>query len=149
MTKYRFIDCVDLVGEACKKYEGEKKYISTGTVNNDYISEKDVEFVSYNNKPSRANLSVKVGDILFAKMKETQKTLLIDKEKGSYIYSTGFCAIHPKEKVITERCLYHLIRSNAFLSQKDKYRSGATQKAITNEGLKKIMINIPLLFTDK
>lgn len=39
--------------------------------------------------------------------------------------------------------MYYLITSNQFLNQKDKYCSGATQKAITAEGLKKINISIP------
>ena len=33
MTKYRFSDCVDIVGEACKKYDGDKK----GSLNNHVV----------------------------------------------------------------------------------------------------------------
>ena len=36
-----------------------------------------------------------------------------------------------------------MVNSELFLSQKDKNCSGATQKAITNEGLNKIVINVP------
>ena len=45
--------------------------------------------------------------------------------------------------VLTDRCLYHLLTSKAFLDQKDKNCSGATQKAITNAGLSKITIKVP------
>ena len=61
----------------------------------------------------------------------------------NHIYSTGFYAVRAKEKVITDKCLLHLLTSDTFLNQKDKNCSGATQKAITNTGLEKIMVNIP------
>ena len=52
-------------------------------------------------------------------------------------------AIAPKKGILTSECLYYLLNSNIFQRQKDKYSSGATQKAITNKGLEKIIVNIP------
>ncbi len=143
MKTLLFTDCVDLVGTTCKTFEGTKKYISTGAVNIDHIVESDVEIVDYSEKPSRANLEVKNADILFAKMQGTKKTLIIDLEKSEHIYSTGFCAVRAKKGILTERCLYHLLTSDTFLSQKDQNCSGATQKAINNAGLEKITIKVP------
>ena len=138
-----FTDCVDIVGSAVPAFEGTKKYISTGALEDDHIDFSQVENVTYANKPSRANLACLQGDIVFAKMQGTRKTLLLNQESAEYIYSTGFCAVRAKESIITKRCLYHLITSDYFLSQKDKYCSGSTQKAITNSGLQKIMISVP------
>ena len=138
-----FTECVDLVGSACMPFDGAKKYVSTGAVDVDHINDSDTEIVDYTGKPSRANLEVKVGDVLFAKMQGTKKTLLIDAVLAKHIYSTGFCAVRAKESVLTDRCLYHLLTSEMFLSQKDKNCSGATQKAITNAGLGKIIIHVP------
>ena len=138
-----FTDCVDFVGTACQPFDGEKKYISTGAVDIDHISECDIEMVDFDGRPSRANLQVKPGDILFAKMQSTKKTLAIDETLSNNVYSTGFCAVKTKKGVLTDRCLYHLLTSDAFLSQKDKNCSGATQKAITNTGLEKIIIRVP------
>ena len=138
-----FTECVDLVGSACMPFDGAKKYVSTGAVDVDHINDSDTEIVDYTGKPSRANLEVKVGDVLFAKMQGTKKTLLIDAVLAKHIYSTGFCAVRAKESVLTDRCLYHLLTSEMFLSQKDKNCSGATQKAITNAGLGKIVIHVP------
>jgi len=101
--------------------------------------------VTYQARPSRANLVVANGDILFAKMCDTKKTLYIDSDNAEYIFSTGFCAVRAKENVITTKLLYHIITSDQFLKQKDRYSSGATQKAITNVGLKKIVISVPPL----
>lgn len=143
MQKKFFTDCVDIVGSACKQYDGEKNYISTGAVDVDYIVPSEVEQFDYINRPSRANLEVNKGDILFAKMQGTKKTLLINELLAQNVYSTGFCAVRPKDGILIERCLYHLVSSEIFLLQKDKNCSGATQKAITNAGLGKIMIKVP------
>ena len=143
MKALPFTECVDLVGSACKPFSWSKKYVSTGAVDVDHINEADIEIVCYDGRPSRANLEVCSGDVLFAKMQGTKKTLLIDSSLAGNIYSTGFCAVRAKEGILTDRCLYHLLSSEMFLVQKDKHCSGATQKAITNSGLEKIVIHVP------
>lgn len=141
--KMKFTDCVDIVGTSCKKFEGTKNYISTGAIDEDHISESDIEIIEFEGKPSRANLVVSEGDVIFAKMQSTKKTMLIDEKLAKHVYSTGFCAVRAKQGVLTNKCLLHLLSSGTFLSQKDRNCSGATQKAITNIGLEKIMVNIP------
>lgn len=143
MNKLSFTDCVYITETVVKNFDGTKKYVSTGALDCDHIDYSQVEEVTYDSKPSRANLTAHAGDILFAKMQGTKKTIILDAETKEHIYSTGFCAVKPKPEVITNRCLYHLISSAEFLHQKDKYCSGATQKAITNSGLQKIIISIP------
>ena len=138
-----FTDCVELVGTSCPPFDGQRQYVSTGAVDVDHISEGDVEVVEYSTKPSRANLVAECGDILFAKMQGTKKTLQINSTLVNNVYSTGFCAVRAKTSVLTSRCLYHLLTSETFLDQKDRNCSGATQKAITNAALSKITINLP------
>ena len=138
-----FTDCVELVGTSCPPFDGQRQYVSTGAVDVDHISEGDVEVVEYSTKPSRANLVAECGDILFAKMQGTKKTLQINSTLVNNVYSTGFCAVRAKTSVLTSRCLYHLLTSEKFLDQKDRNCSGATQKAITNAALSKITINLP------
>ena len=140
----KFTDCIEIVGSKPTLYEGTKQYVSTGAVEEYFINEKSIEEYSYKERPSRADLVGKSGDILFAKMAETKKTLILDKETENYLFSTGFFAIRPKNGILTTKCLYYLLNSKNFLSQKDKNSSGATQKAITNAGLEKINVNIPL-----
>ena len=138
-----FTDCVELVGTSCPPFDGQRQYVSTGAVDVDHISEGDVEVVEYSTKPSRANLVAECGDILFAKMQGTKKTLQINSTLVNNVYSTGFCAVRAKTSVLTSRCLYHLLTSETFLDQKDRNCSGATQKAITNAALSKITLNLP------
>ena len=142
----KFTDCIEIVGSKPTLYEGTKQYVSTGAVEEYFINEKSIEEYSYKERPSRADLVGKSGDILFAKMAETKKTLILDKETEKYLFSTGFFAIRPKNGILTTKCLYYLLNSKNFLNQKDKNSSGATQKAITNAGLEKINVNIPLFF---
>ena len=143
MIKRNILDCMKLVGEAPSYYENEKTYVSTGAVDCDHIDYTQSEKVKYENRPSRANLSVNEGDILFAKMCGTKKTLLVDKTMSNCLFSTGFYAVRANESVITTQLLYYLLSSYQFLSQRDQNSSGATQKAITNSGLKKINVSVP------
>lgn len=127
----------DISGNSVKNYQGSRKYIATGDiVNNKICSYTEVE---YKNKPSRANQEAELGDVLFAKMKETRKVICITEDNVDCIYSTGFYVIKPKKSVLTEY-LYWLFNSSNFNRNKDKLCKGATQKALNNEGLKKIAI---------
>ena len=132
------LDYCTISGESVKKYEGTKRYVATG----DVIENKIINFseVDYMNKPSRANQIAKVGDLLFAKMKETKKVIKIDEENSKNIYSTGFCVIRPNEGILTDY-IYWVLNSPKFNRDKDRNCKGATQKALNNDGLKKIKIN--------
>ena len=143
MIKRNILDCMTLVGGTPSRFEGEKTYVSTGAVDCDHVDYAQTERVTYDNRPSRANLSVAEGDILFAKMCGTKKTLRIDRPLSEHLYSTGFCAVRANESLMDAALLYHLLASDQFLTQKDQNSSGATQKAITNAGLRKIVIQIP------
>ena len=133
----KILDFSTISGESVKKYEGIKKYIATGDITNNKIS--SYTEVDYSNKPSRANQIAKIGEVLFAKMKDTIKVITINNKNSEYIYSTGFYIIKPKENVLTDY-LYWLFNSPKFNIDKDKYCKGATQKALNNEGLSKIEI---------
>ena len=143
MIKRNILDCMTLVGGTPSHFEGEKTYVSTGAVDCDHVDYAQTERVTYDNRPSRANLSVAEGDILFAKMCGTKKTLRIDRPLSEHLYSTGFCAVRANESLMDATLLYHLLASDQFLTQKDQNSSGATQKAITNAGLRKIVIQVP------
>ena len=143
MIKHNILECMLLVGATPSRFKGEKIYVSTGAVDCDQVDYNQTEMVTYTDRPSRANLVAADGDILFAKMCGTKKILRVDSESAEYLFSTGFYAVRAKEAVITTRLLYHILTSDQFLKQKDQHSSGATQKAITNAGLKKIMISVP------
>ena len=134
----KILNFCEIPGSSVKIYEGKRKYIATGDIlNNKIISFEEVD---YKNKPSRANQNVEIGDVIFAKMQNTKKVIIITKENVDNIYSTGFYVIKPKKNVTSE-FLFWLFNSKKFNDDKDKNCKGATQKAINNEGLNKIAIN--------
>ena len=133
----RLLDCCKISNQSVNKYEGTRKYIATGDiVNNNIVT---YEEYYYDSKPSRANLQIEEGTVIFAKMKDTIKVLIGDKDNKNNIYSTGFCSLIPNNNILSKYLFYYL-NSESFNNQKNKYSSGATQQAINNEKLKKIMI---------
>ena len=130
-------------------YEGTKPYVSTGAVDNDKIDGAQVEYWSYSERPSRANLYPALGDVLFAKMQATRKTLLIDESCADRLYSTGFYALTPIADKIDTRFLIHYLQSDEFSRAKDKECKGATQKALNGDGFRKLTIKLPRLLDQR
>jgi len=139
MNEKAFVDCITFSGSTVATFEGQRQYLSTGALKGNVIDYAELEEIAFATKPSRANLNVRVGDILFAKMQNTIKVLEISDETKDLIVSTGFFVVRPQANVDSEFILQYL-NSSEFNTQKDKYCSGATQKAINNAGLKNIEI---------
>lgn len=141
------LDVSKISDKRVEEYNGKKRYSATGDV--DYNKITSFEEVEYKNKPSRANRMVLSGEILFAKMKGTTKVLKItDEIAEEYIFSTGFTTLKNK-KDINKDYLYYTLISEYFQNEKDKYCSGATQKAINNTNLKKVKIPVPPMETQE
>lgn len=134
------LDYCEINNSKVLKFEGNKKYIATGDVIDNEI--KSFRSVTFEDKPSRANLVLSDNEVLFAKMKNTIKVLLGDKNNSENIYSTGFYCLKPNEKVLP-KLLYYYLNSIQFNKQKDLHCKGATMKAINDDGLKKIMVTFP------
>ena len=81
MNKIKLTDIAPYSGRRVQPFSGAKRYMSTGDLKEDNLSFEDV---SYETKPSRADILVSEGDILFAKM-TTNKALQIDKELDGII----------------------------------------------------------------
>lgn len=121
-----------------KPFDGKKRYLATGNLSNQGID--NFLFVDYENKPSRADLMVSERDLILARMKATNKVFLIDYDSEDLIVSTGFLTLKPKDG-FDGRYLYHYFRSETFQRLKDRYCSGATQKAINNNSFKKLKVS--------
>ncbi len=120
---------VEITNKRVKLFKGERQYLATGDLSGDGVDKLVV--VDYESRPSRADLLVDEGDFVVARMKATNKVLLIDSAVSDYIVSTGFLTLKPR-KEFHARYLYHYLRSSKFQDQKDRYCTGATQKAINN-----------------
>lgn len=138
------LDYMDLVKPGAKRFDGIKKYVATGSLETGLIT--DFIEIDDANKPSRANVEVQKGDVLFAKMKDTEKVFLIEAEHTDYLFSTGFSVLRIKDKQkFIPKYIYYWLRSSYFQNKKNEECSGATQKAISNNKLKEFKIIAPPL----
>jgi type I restriction enzyme S subunit len=101
------------------------------------------EPVTYEERPSRADLTVQPGDVCFARMQGTEKILEFDADHADLILSTGFAVLRPMPDKLHSGFLRHWLRTREFQSSKDQLCSGATQKAITNEKIEQLTIPLP------
>ena len=140
------ISIAPIIHDTLNPFEGEIPYMATGDLTNE--NSKEMEFVTYTNRPSRADLTAKTGDIVLARMKATNKVLLVNNHESSYIYSTGFLILRPTNG-IDKKFLFHYLQSSNFQDNKDKFCTGATQKSINNQNFAKLKIPLPPLHIQK
>ncbi|MBO5096182.1 MAG: restriction endonuclease subunit S [Erysipelotrichaceae bacterium] len=136
----KLLDYCEISNKKVLKYDGEKKYIATGDLEKNLIVNSTM--VTFENKPSRANLLLNENELLFAKMKNTNKVLIGNLENINNIYSTGFYCLKTKDSLFP-KFLYYYLNSQKFNFQKDLYCSGATMKSINDKGLNKIEVEFP------
>lgn len=139
---------LELVKSGVNKFSGLKKYIATGSLETGKII--DFIEIDYETRPSRANMEVQLNDVLFAKMKDTEKVFLVSENEKKFLFSTGFSVLRVKnyEKVFPAYIFYWLKSSN-FQKKKNEECSGATQKAINETRFIKFKLIIPPLPTQK
>jgi len=136
MKQVLLAKAVRIKNQRVKPFDGEKEYLATGGLVGNKIK---TEFVTYATKPSRADLLVTKNQLIVARMKETNKVLLVDEKQSDVIVSTGFLVLDVQEGW-DSGFLFHYFVSDFFQKQKDKFSIGATQKAINNEKFKEILI---------
>jgi len=135
------LDVAPLSSERVGPFHGSRPYLATGDLGDD--GELSPQMVTFENKPSRADLAVAVGDVCFARMAATRKVMQFDERHSNLILSTGFAILRPAPEKLDSGYLRHWLNLDSTQSRKDKLCSGATQKAITNEKIADLLIPIP------
>lgn len=138
----KLYEVCDIVSDSPKEFIGVKKYYSTGAIAND--NNPVAEEVTFANRPSRANSYPKLNDVGFAKMKLTNKVILVDSFFKDSIFSTGFCFLRPKQN-LNSRYLYHYVISHLFQNIKDSLAGDGIMGGIKNSDVKEIEIPLPSL----
>ena len=139
----KLVEQLNYLPTGVKEFKGTKKYYSTGSIQeNEFIPEGEF---TYTNRPSRANRRAVIGDVLQARMKATDKGLLIDEKLDGQLFSTGFLQVRPFGNTYNNKLLYYLIKSEIFLSQKNELATGSTQEALTDNGANEIELPLPPL----
>ncbi|MBS8121781.1 restriction endonuclease subunit S, partial [Candidatus Vampirococcus lugosii] len=133
-------------GSGIINFNGEKKYLSTSSIQGNKIISFE-KYITFNKRPSRANIQAIIDNIYFAKMRYTLKVIKANNELyNKYILSTGFLGLNTS---INSDYLYQFILSDDFNKQKDLYAEGSTQEAINNGDLKNIFITFPQSFQEQ
>ena len=134
----------ELIKPGLDIFDGEKIYLATGDVNGTSIND-NAERTTYPTRKSRANMQPSKNSIWFAKMKDSVKHITVTKSSldliNDYIFSTGFCGLQCNDMSICYLTAY--INQPQFEEMKDMLAHGATQKAVSNEGLSKILFSEP------
>lgn len=125
-------------------FSDEKDYIATANVSKNNIV-GTLEKITFDKRPSRANMQPIIDSIWFAKMVGEHKAIMIDKDDKllleKTILSTGFLGINPKPY---KKCfLYCFINSDAFTQLKNSLATGAVQIALNNTSFSSMNIILP------
>lgn len=147
ISAVKIIDALDIINDTVKPYENTRPYLDTGGLKFSDIDE--IKYFNFHEKPSRANLNVKSGDLILARMQSTVKAKLIVDEDEDLMISTGFLVLRPAKSIIEPAYLFYIITSSYFQNEKDRLCSGSTQKAINNSNFKKLSIPLPPLEEQK
>lgn len=137
----KLVEQLNFLPTGVDEFKGTKEYYSTGSIQeNEFIPEGEFTFI---NRPLRANRIVEIGDVLQARMKGTDKGVLVDDKLNGQLFSTGFLQVRPYGETYNNRLLYYLIKSEFFLTQKNELVTGSTQEALTDNGASEIEIPLP------
>lgn len=147
MRRVPITKAAPLTAERVSRFAGTRPFLATGAVaaNGDL----DPEPVTYDARPSRADLIARRGDVCFARMKNTVKVRVFEAADEDLILSTGFAVLRPNPDLMDARYLAHFLRTADFQAAKDRLCSGATQKAITNANIKLLAVPLPPLSEQK
>jgi len=141
MKSTPLLNVVDNVTGGPAWFSGVRPYFATADIEG--VTLRNGVPVTFEDRPSRANLVGEPGDVLFAKMQATEKVFQITDEASEAIFSTGFFNLRPRRAKVHPRYLFWFLRSDYFQAEKDRLCTGATQKALTLGGLEKISIPLP------
>ncbi len=141
------IEVSSIAKSGVRRFHGRRKYVKTGDVSdNEIIASSEV---TYEIRPSRANMEVQEGDVLCARMKATEKVILVSARERDNLFSTGFAVLRPKSEIILPEFLMYYLRSKPFQTRKNRVSHGATQKAVNNSDLQKLPVPVPPLDIQK
>lgn len=141
-------DYFEIVGSGINEFTGKKDYLSTESIKGTKIEKIECP-VTYEDRPSRANMQPIINSVWFAKMQSTLKVYAFtknnEKEINQYILSTGFTGIKILNRNISPEYIRIYLATDRFNLEKDKLCTGSTQRGINNSFIIKIKIPIPFL----
>lgn len=136
----------EVLNSGIDKFRNSKGYLSTSSIEWNKIIDIECD-ITYNDRPSRANMQPRLDTVWFAKMKNTVKVYDFTKENQveveKYILSTGFTGLLCNRSKAYPKYIGKIFLSPWFNQIKDNLAHGSTQKAVNNQDIKKILIPLP------
>ncbi|MDR1033153.1 MAG: hypothetical protein LBL41_00015 [Bifidobacteriaceae bacterium] len=134
----------EIIKPKIDKFDGEKVYLDTSTVNDLQISSG--EKITYENRASRANMQPVSNSIWFAKMQNSTKHVIVGRWSKDIInetvLSTGFMGLKVADYALSY--VAGFIRTPYFELTKNNIAHGATMSGIGNDDMKFIKLIIPM-----
>lgn len=134
------------ISENVRKYVGRKRYYATADIEGLSVARAGTDYL-YADKPSRAQKQPVPNSVWFARMKDTYKIAwygsLNTQRTSGLVLSSGFAGFEAADSELWP-LLFLTISSKEFHVQKDLYCTGATQMSLTNEGLARISMPLPV-----
>ncbi len=142
-------DLVEIEKEKSKKLKTKNltvQYIELADINTDYMEISNATIMPIHELPSRASYELKDYDIITAVAGNsigTKKHMsaLVTKKYSGAICTNGFRILRPKNINLYYLLLY--LKSDLFLHQVNKFRTGAAIPSISDEDLRNILIPLP------
>ncbi|MCI6107220.1 MAG: restriction endonuclease subunit S [Candidatus Faecimonas sp.] len=132
----------EIIKSGINTFDKEKIYLDTSSING-INNLSNGEVITYSKRPSRANMQPINNSVWFAKMKGSEKILLLTENDNDIvnnnILSTGFLGIKASGKFPLS-LLFSIIISNNFKIQRDLNSVGTTMAGINNETFVKILV---------
>ena len=130
-----------LIKSGIDKFDGNKIYLDTSSVNGYSITDESY-IITYDERPSRANMQPIINSIWFAKLKNSPKYIIAKDYStdliNNKIFSTGFCGLKIDKDFFNLFSTY--ITSEEFNKNKDQLCIGATMQGVNNSDINNISI---------
>ena len=140
-VKIAELDYVNICKSGINPFNNQKIYLDTASVDQTNIIDESYT-ITYNERPSRANMQPLANSVWFAKLKDSPKYRLVNEKSKSllnnFVFSTGFLGLQSENNLINY--LYCLILSNEFNEQKNLLSNGATMQGINNNTFAEIKV---------
>jgi len=132
-------------------FSGKKYYLATSSIEGLKLIGIEQE-ITFNNRPSRANMQPVLNSVWFARMVDTRKVYAFSEDNieeiNGYILSTGFCGIKTSPEVDTAFLKFYFY-SDIFNNLKNSLCTGAVQVSLNNTNAKKLLVPLPSLSEQK
>ena len=126
--------------------DDEFYYIDLSAVNRNNNKIEELQTVTSENAPSRAQQIVNTNDIIFGTTRPTLKRYaLVTEDLNNQICSTGFCVLRADKNIILPKFLFFILTTDSFFNFVENNQEGAGYPSISNTKVKNFSFPVPKL----